>query len=74
MQIKITLIASLSVGKFNTETREYPMMTRVKQVIEDLGIPEKNVGVILINGKHASPDDSLEGEDTLLLLPLMDGG
>ena len=74
MKIKIDLIASLSVGRFETATRSYPHSESVKQVIEDLDLPEKSIGVILINGKHASLDDLLEEGDTLLFLPLMDGG
>lgn len=74
MKINISLISSLSVGRFDFETREYPEIIYVRQVIEGLGILEKDVGVVLINKKHASFEDSLHEGDTLLLLPLMDGG
>lgn len=74
MKIYVSLISSLSVGRFESEMREYPEIINVRQIVEDLGILEKDVGVVLINKKHASFEDSLNEGDTLLLLPLLDGG
>lgn len=74
MKINIKLIATLNLGRSENETRNYPNKTSVKQILEDIDLQEKSVGVILINGKHASLDDLVEEEDTLFLLPLMDGG
>ena len=74
MDIEVKLISSLSVERFKTETRSYPLETEVKQVAEDLDIPVEHIGVVLINGQHASLEDSLQDGDALFLLPLVGGG
>ena len=74
MKIEIKLLASIGVGRFKTEVREYPPATGISQVVRELGIPEKNIGVVLLNGQHASLEDSLKDGDTLSLLPLVGGG
>ncbi len=74
MNIEIKLLASLSLERFKTELREYPLATGVRQVVEDLGIPEKEIGIVLLNGQHASLADPLADGDSLSLLPLVGGG
>ena len=74
MKIEIKLFASLRVERFKTEVREYPPATGIRQVVRGLGILEKDVGIVLLNGQHASLEDSLKNGDTLSLLPLVDGG
>jgi len=74
VEIKIKLLASLRAERFKTEVREYPSATGIRQVVGDLGIPEKEIGIVLLNGRHASVTDSLEDGDTLSLFPLLGGG
>jgi len=74
MKIEIKLFASLRVERFSTEVREYSTAMGIGQVVGDLGISEKEIGVVLLNGQHASLKDSLKDGDTLSLLPLVGGG
>ncbi len=74
MKIEIKLFAVLSVGRFKAETQEFSAGTSVEQVVKHLGFAEGDVGIVLINGKHGSIQDSLNDGDVLSLLPLMDGG
>jgi sulfur-carrier protein len=74
MKIEIKLFAALSVGRFKAETQEFAAETCVEQVVKHLGFAEGDVGIVLINGKHATTQDSLNDGDVLSLLPLMDGG
>ncbi len=74
MKIEIKLFASLSVGRFKSEIREFPSGARVEEVVESLGLAEGDVGIVLINGKHSNHKDALSDGDVLSLLPLMEGG
>jgi sulfur-carrier protein len=74
MKIQIRLFASFRIGRFKTQVREYPEGTDVLCVVLDLGLPEKDLGIILINGKHASQNQILCNGDILSLLPLVGGG
>lgn len=74
MKIEIKLFAALSVGRFKTETQEFPAEMCVEQIVNHLGFAEGDVGIVLINGKHGSVQDTLDDGDVLSLLPLMDGG
>ena len=43
-------------------------------IVNELAIPVEEVGVILINGRHASLDQTVAEGDTLSLFPLVGGG
>lgn len=74
MQITVKLFATLRVGRFGEETRDYPPGTRIAEVIRDLLIPEKEIGMIMLNNRHAEPDQELANGDNLALFPLVGGG
>jgi molybdopterin synthase sulfur carrier subunit len=74
MQINVKLFATFRVGRFAVEAREYAPGTRVVDVIRDLQIPEAQIGMIMLNNKHAEPDQALNDGDTLSLFPLVGGG
>ncbi|MEE4255102.1 MAG: MoaD/ThiS family protein [Desulfuromusa sp.] len=74
MQITISLHGVFRIGRFKNETREYPTGNRTQDIIDDLQISEQLLGVILVNGVHASVDTLLHEGDTLMLLPLLEGG
>lgn len=74
MEVRIKLYASLGITLFKDEVRDYPFGTRTSQVLTNLGIADNLVGIVLINGQHASVNDPLQSGDTLSLFPLVDGG
>ncbi|MCD6582210.1 MAG: MoaD/ThiS family protein [Desulfuromusa sp.] len=74
MQITVSLHGVFRIDRFKLETREYSTGTITQKVIDDLQIPVKLLGIILINGTHAKAEDILHGGDTLMLLPLLEGG
>ncbi len=74
MEIELKLLSSLRVERFKSEVREYPPATGIREVVRELGIPEKDIGIVLFNGQHASLSDPLNDGDTLSLLPLVGGG
>lgn len=44
------------------------------RLLEELGIDEKDVGVMFVNSRHVQPDYPLEEGDTLSVFPLIGGG
>ena len=74
MQITVKLFATFRVGRFAAETRDYPEGTRIAEVIGELRIPEAKIGMIMLNNKHAEPDQQLNDGDSLSLFPLVGGG
>jgi sulfur-carrier protein len=74
MQVTVRLFAGFRINRFKEETRQYDAPVTVKQVIAELGIPEAEVGIIFINGRNASIDQTLAEGDALSLFPLVGGG
>ena len=74
MPVTIKLHGVFRIGRCKEMTRDYPSTTKVRQVVDDLAIPERLLGIVLINGAHAGIEDLLRDGDVLSLLPLLDGG
>ena len=74
MRIHISLHGVFRINRFKQETREYPSGSRAQNVIDDLQIPVTLLGIVMINGVHAAPEDELRDGDSLMLLPLLEGG
>jgi len=74
MQITVSLHGIFRIDRFKKETLECPDGSNAQKVIDDLQIPARLLGIILINGTHAKADDILHNGDTLMLLPLLEGG
>lgn len=74
MHITVKLFATFRVGRFAAEAREYPEGTRIAEVIRDLHIREAEIGTIMLNNRHAEPDQQLNDGDNLSIFPLVGGG
>jgi hypothetical protein len=74
MKLTIQLHGVFRIGRFRETARDYPPGTRVREVVEELAIPDQLLGTVLINGAHAGIDDLLREGDVLSLLPILDGG
>jgi molybdopterin synthase sulfur carrier subunit len=53
---------------------EVPPGTPVAQVLARLGLPEKEVTLIMVNGRRQEADYELQGEERLGLFPPIGGG
>ncbi len=73
MNITVRLYGSLCIGRFSSEIRNYPKLTDIAAIIQDLGVSPEYL-IRLRNGLHASFDEVLEDGDTVSLLPMLDGG
>lgn len=74
MQITVKLFATFRVGRFSAVKREYPSGTVIADILKELHIPEKEIGMIMLNGRHAEPDRELNDGDNLSIFPLVGGG
>lgn len=74
MKVTIQLVGIFRIGRFKEAVREYPAATRVREVADELRIPNPLLGIVLINATHAALEDQLNNGDTLCLLPFIDGG
>ena len=74
MQVTVKLFAHFRNNRFNNEIKPIAPDTTVGAIVNGLAIPEEEVGVIPINGRHASLDQTVADGDTLSLFPLVGGG
>ena len=74
IQVTVKLFASLRIGRFDREIREYPQATTVGDVVSDLQIPEAEVGILLLNFVHVDLQRQLADGDALAIFPLVGGG
>lgn len=74
MHVTVRLFATFRIGRFAAETREYPPRAPIAEVIRELQIPESEVSMIMVNGRHAEPAQELNDGDSLALFPLVAGG
>jgi molybdopterin converting factor small subunit len=74
MNVTVKLFATFRVGRFKIDQRDYPPGTSCREIIADVGLTEQELGIVLINGRHAALNTRLEEGDTLSLFPLVGGG
>ena len=74
MNIDVKLVGLFQTGRFKQQSRVYPAGTSVQDVFDDLQLPQQHLGIVLINGLHASSEAMLTDGDHLALLPLLGGG
>ncbi|RNC67815.1 MAG: MoaD/ThiS family protein [Desulfuromonadales bacterium] len=74
MNITVKLFATFRTGRFSIESRAYPEGTSVADVVRELNLPEKELGIMMVNSRHVKLDHQLAEGDTLALFPLLGGG
>lgn len=74
MQITLKLFATFRNYRFKVATQEISAGTDCLAIVLGLGLTENEIGVVLVNGRHAALDHVLHESDTLSLFPLVGGG
>ncbi len=74
MNVTVKLFATFRTGRFGAENRVYEPGTTVRNVIDELSLPQDDIGATLINGRHVEEDCELQEGDTLSIFPLVGGG
>jgi molybdopterin converting factor small subunit len=74
MHITVKLFATFRTGRFKETSKECSTGTVIRTILDELAIPVDEVGVLLVNARHAEPDRPLADGDTLSVFPLVGGG
>ncbi len=74
IKIFLKLFASLRLDRFDAAYREYDRGISVAGVIRTEGLPEEEVTLMLVNGRHVECKHTLADGDTLALFPPLGGG
>lgn len=61
-------------GRFKEQVFNYEEGTTVADVIEQLNIPHKELGIVFLNGKHTELQQTLLDTDILAIFPPVGGG
>jgi molybdopterin converting factor small subunit len=72
--VTIKLFATLRQGRFDIDIIDLPPGTLVGEIVSRLGIPEKEVTLIFINGRHGDFASELHDGDSLAMFPPVGGG
>ncbi|MGR6836369.1 MoaD/ThiS family protein [Syntrophomonas erecta] len=74
MKVKVKLFATFRNNRFKEKDYDLPPGFTVGEVIAMLSIPEKEVGVLFVNGKSVEMGRPLADGDTLSIFPMVGGG
>ncbi len=74
MLITVKLFATFRNGRFKVAGQALPPGTDCRTIVLSLGLTEEEIGVVMVNGRHAALDYVLQESDTLSLFPLVGGG
>ena len=74
MQLTIRLFAHFRDGRFREEVREVAPGTTVGDIADALHIARDEVGVVLVNGRHAAFEQVTRPADVVSIFPLIGGG
>ncbi len=79
--MKITIKLHLTLEKYSncsilskTDSIAVPHFCRIQDLINLIGIPTSEIGIILVNGLLASISTELKENDSVDLFPFIDGG
>jgi molybdopterin converting factor small subunit len=75
MEITVKLFAYFRDGRFKeAASRFFSEGTTPQDVITSLDIDLDDVGVVMVNNRHAAPDYCLKQDDVLAIFPKIGGG
>lgn len=74
MTIEVRLFATLREGRWKKSQLQYEIGTTPRDIIRDLNIDEKDIAILLINGRDGGFDIELNDGDVLSIFPPVGGG
>jgi molybdopterin converting factor small subunit len=72
--VTVKLFAMFRNGRFKVAEFDYPDGTTCRQIVARIGLSEEELGVVMVNGRHAWIDRIMAEGDCLSLFPLVGGG
>ena len=74
MNVQVRLFAGFRTGRFADSRMDLPEGTTLRQLVQQLGIVEKEVAMPLLNGRFGDLDRVLSDGDVASLFPGVAGG
>jgi sulfur-carrier protein len=74
IEVTVKLFATFRAGRFDVERRTLEAGTTVADLVAALGIPEDEIGILLVRGRHADLGLVPGAGDTISIFPLVGGG
>jgi molybdopterin converting factor small subunit len=74
MTITVQLFATFRNGRFKEAQMQFADAVTLGQVVAELGITVGEVGMVLVNGRHASMEQELCEGQLIALFPMLSGG
>ncbi len=74
MQVTIKLFATFRAGRFDVAQQEHPEGTTVGDIVDALGIPRGEIGILMVSGRHAELEQRPAPGDTVSIFPMVGGG
>jgi len=74
MLVTVELKGPFALRRENKRVLQVRRAATVREIIEELGIEEKHVGLVVVNGSKVTPDTCLKEEDNLVIFPVVAGG
>jgi sulfur-carrier protein len=74
MRLTVQLFATFREGRFKEARKDFEENITLGQVVAALGIDEGEIGMALVDGRHASLEQGLTDGQLLALFPLLAGG
>jgi molybdopterin converting factor small subunit len=74
MQVTVKLFATFRTGRFDIAQVEHPAGTTVGGIVDALGIPREEIGILMVSGRHADLDERPAPGDTVAIFPMVGGG
>ncbi len=74
MKVTVKLFAWFREGRFREAPLAFADGATAAEIIASLGIDLDDVGVIMVNNRHADPGRCLEEGDILAVFPRIGGG
>ena len=74
MKITVKLFAYFRENRFKVEDREIGKDTTIGDIVDDLHIDRKEVGVLMLNSRHSEFSIKPSPNDVLAIFPVIGGG
>jgi molybdopterin converting factor small subunit len=74
MVLTVKLFATFQDGRFEIAQVEKLEGAKVVNVVDDLRIPQGEVGILMVHGRHVEFDTPLHAGDVLAIFPKIGGG
>lgn len=74
IEVTVNLLATFRTDRFKKELQQLPEGTTLGNLVGSFEIPEQEVGMALVNGRHAAMAQPLNHGDVVHLAPWIAGG